>query len=353
MNMKSLFFSMLALSALASCSNDDNTSVDNTPKTVKISLDYGALTRSIGDAQVAGAPTLSNVQVEFFASTNGTGTALKSEALTDTQMAALNANSGAAGAGAKTVVLIAPKDANSLRLVANNGTTTTVSKSIVDYQNKDVKKAIPYEGVGQISQNGTDAAGKATYAATVALNVAVARVEVSGIITPTGTTTWDKVEVIGVYANNFLATKGESSLFTLMGDAGEVSNTPLVGMYDLKANNTTTWGNAFKEQATLCAGYQYFAGAYGLVLQVSQKKKADQNAVTKFIVIKSFNKSDGDKSQIATLEAGKIYKLDVSSLNDSYGNDEDPGEDKPDGSKSVSVTVNVMQWTVQNVTPNI
>lgn len=378
MKMRSLFFGLLAVGALASCSNEINDALEGSDveKKVVLAFDYSSLTRAIGAPQVAGAPTLSDVSVKFYATGDGTGDVIKTLILSKEQIALLNngtdSNTGMADDTDKKVQINAPGSANSLRIVANNlgSDSANVSKDITNYQDKDVKKAIPYEGLGKITSV-VGSEGKPDYSATVEMKVGVARVEVSGIIVPAATEKYD-VEIIGVYANNFTHKIGDKAAYTLQGADGEITpKTLLANMYDLKPADDATealaaWSGAFtKENVVACAGYQLFAGSYGVTLHVKvTDKTATVEGVTtpttknRFIVINSFSKTNAEtskKEKIATLNAGTIYKIDLttSGIGDLFTESSNPTSPTPDGSMAVDVTVKVAQWTVENVTPNL
>lgn len=379
--MRNLFFGLLAMTAFASCSNENDEATGSElgdEKKVVLSFDYGSMTRAIGDIQVSGAPTLSDVSVKFYATADGTGDVIKTLIMTAEQIATLNNgtgdNLGTADDTDKVVQISGPGSANSLRIVANNlgSDSVNVSKDITNYQGKDVKKAIPYEGTSAI-KTATDKDGKVTYTATVEMKVSVARVEVSGIIEPAATDKYD-VEIIGVYANNFVHKVGDKAAYVLKGAKGEITpKTLLDNMYELKPATEATeplaaWNGAFvKEGVTKCAGYQLFAGSYGVTLHVklTDKLALDEDGVTpkpttinRFIVINSFSKVNVEtskKEKIATLTAGTIYKIDLttSGIGDLFTETSEPTSPTPDGGVAVDVTVKVAQWVVENVTPNL
>lgn len=344
MKVKSLFVAMMALATMASCSNeDDATSVENsgTPKSVRLSLDY-ASTRAIGDAATVGRPTLTNIYVLAYKDVECTQLQ-QTIALTPEQATALTAADS-------DVTVEIPASAMGIKMIANNGKSTVIPDPIVSYQGKNIKTEIPYVGRSEAGVTGNETAG---YKAAIKIAPQVARIEVSGIINATDDANDCTVNIDGVYMNKYMANlSSPTAAVTLTSENGETINNATAGMFDL--SSATDWNSAFTATTpSKCAGYQLFAGSYGVTLAVTVTPNATKYpgvaAEKGFVVIKKF-------ASVDKLEAGKIYRLNLtaSGLEDNFHYPDTPVTPDPSGEqKAVKVTVTVTEWTEVSVTPEL
>ena len=153
--------------------------------------------------------------------------------------------------------------------------------------------------------------------------------------------------------NKYIANlSSPTAMVSLTSANGTTINNATSDMYE--TSSATDWSSAFTATApTKCAGYQLFAGSYGVTLAVTVTpdpvKYPGATAEKGFIVIKKFTGVDN-------LQASKIYKLDLtaSGLEDEFHYPDTPVTPDPSGEqKTVNVTVTVTEWTVENVTPEL
>ena len=365
MKVKNLFFSMLALVALASCSNDDDANKAGSESNLLLKLTYAdPMSKAIGD------PVANNTEPDFETVTykllvgntvRKTGTITKTEAV---------------AAGGYTIADV-PDNVNKVQIVTGKAAGEVSGSSYTDYNTADADVAvanIQLSGEGVVEDdNPSDGIKEAT----VNLVANVARFEVFGKIEPATTVgekpnLYRKVEVVGVYCNNFYNTMGNVNVtnlnFTPMG--GDWTTGYPAGMSDQGLTDIEDENGISK-----CAAYQVFpvpnatvSGVDHMPHIILKMKVTTRNhegtettAEDRYFTIKKYNTdSYGGNADLTTVEGSKIYKLNIAGLAAKFNepNDkpdpEDPTDPNPEQENSdLQLTVTVVKWTQQNIFPNI
>lgn len=337
---KVLFLTLAAATATA-CSNDKEETITgqkkdliiefNLPKTVETRAIEGAVPDNT-------SPTLENIVLNFDGNTSSI--TLNKTDLTD---------------GSKATVQVNQETRNVTSMIAN-GTSGVNPSDISTYQGKDITKNIP------LVAPSTPITGTSV---TLAPKAYVARIEVikGKDITPAyenATKGYSKIQVTDVYINNFYKTytvaSSTPSSIQKTNDSNWSTFYTSTGGGKLMYNTIT----AQEWTASKCAAYQIFpaSGATNLpeiTLKLSYTKNG--TATTSYLTIRKFKKGSAD---LTAMEAGKIYKLDVSSIGSLFK--QDPGTDTPTDptdpnpgkpKADLAITVQVTAWTAENITPNI
>lgn len=369
MKIKFLLMSALAIATLASCNKEGvSPTGDTSSLQFKISVPE---TKAIQDPGTATAPALSSMKVELM---NASDVVLETYTLTSAQ---ISADQSATGYVFEQVTDAATK----VKVTANG--LATPSTAIAAYQTTFA--AVPFSGSSAITYSSGDVNtdGHKLKKAAVPIVSEVARVEVvGGINVDKAVNGYYAVDVLEVYINNYLATSTATTPYFVN------HNTPGDGLWQTPNNFGTdkTWNSitttapatgafyATNHNVGILTGksdaYHIFPAAASasdkatveselmhIVLKVNIYKEAADYpaspvAEEHWITIRSFN--DGS-SLIDKFEAGKIYKLDLSTLTDKFKPGEEPPTDPdPESAKAdLELKVTVTPWSIVTMTPNI
>ena len=362
---------MMALTLFASCKKDE-------PKKevskMTIRIDPSAL-RSM-EAPVPGGTTatyesikvivndgevvknLSAAEITEAASTTGHTFAIKSKPV----KVVVEANSYVADPEITALQGVAPVDA-------------TYDPANADAQKAIFAKKIAFVGTAEgAAITGPVKDGKDNvYTATVKPTPDVARVEVCGKIVGQANATTNKnafknIDVEAVYVNNYLMKKADADRYLTPSDGNTAFATtpnPLKAeMYD--ANVADMKANF--EAKKVAAAYQLFPTKSGetefdhIILKV--KLQYDLKVVTNrtqeyeegYVTIVKYK---DDTAALKGFAAGKIYKLDLASLNEHFKTDDKGNPDTPvtpdpehDGANKLTVKVETFTWEAVNITPD-
>lgn len=378
MKVKSIFVSMLALVALASCNNDENLPTgESSSAKMSFKLSYEPTTRAIQDPGNTGDIAISKLTLTML---DAGGNQVDSRVLSTDEITKATSATGVIIEGVKTT-------ATTVQVVANGNNSGT---AIQDYQVEFVD--VPLFGEGNIDKTGTATNpddGHLLYNAAVTIKPVVARFEISGAIQVTPTTNGVyAVDVEQVYINNYKHTKGNDDLTYNAHTTGTVWD----GIYSISGSNDIKFTDVIASPGTgsfyttdhnlgvltgKAAAYHLFAAKAEdmttpkveaalphVILKVKvYKDEASYTAKTPmagydFITIRSFNEGTDILSEIV---AAKIYKIDLNSLAPNFKPnpvdpdkpivpvDPDPEMDKFD----LKVNVTVINWSETTITPNI
>ena len=339
MKITRVLFLTLAAASIAACSNDKEEEITGQKKDliIEFNLPETVNTRAVETPVSNGtSPTLENIVLNFDGGTPSV-TLTKAD-LTDENKATVQVND---------------QTRNVTSMIANSVTSVDIS-DIHTYQGKSLITEIPlYAGNAAISDGSVTLSPKAY----------VARIEILGgkDITPASTGAYSNIQVTGVYVNNYyesytLGAATGSSMVKV--EEANWDKTYKAGnpMYNVGIT-TTDWGSK-------CAAYQIFPVNTGatlpeitLKLSYTQKKGAGSGAKETYLTIRKFKKNSAD---LTAMEAGKIYKLDVSSIGSLFkeesgtGEPVEPTDPTPGKPKTdLAITITVTAWAAENITPNI
>ena len=340
MKITKVLFLTLAATTMAACSNDKETDITGGKKdlVIKFNLPQQADTRAVEDPVANNAtPTLENVTLTFDGGTPDV---------------TLDAATLAAG---NVKVQVNEATNNVTKMIANTSADINLA-DINSFQGKSLITAIPlYAGSTAITKG-------AENSVTLSPKAYVARMEIlnGNSITPTSNK-YSDIYVTGVYVNNFYtkidsegSSTGNTAQKTSEGDWATYysSSTASNKMYN-EGITTANW-------TSKCAGYQIFPASTAatlpeITLKLSYTKESSSGQ-TGYLTIRKFKKGTAD---LTAMEAGKIYKLDVSSIGslfkeDGGGTPVDPVDPTPGKPKTdLAITVTVTAWAAESITPNL
>ena len=291
--------------------------------------------------------------------------------LTDAQIQAAKTTDGARIPVGEAVTKVA--------LVKANAEITDATE-ITDWQGKhDVfKTEIPLTAP-ETAVTTTTEGDNTVYTVELSPVPAFARVEVAGKIVgqPNATTNknaFKDISVDAVYMNNYLPTRNAKKRYFTEGENGDFKADPALKtqMFDAISDADKADFEAMKK----VAGYQLFPIKKGeadgvehydhiilkLTIQYSDDaQKAGYPATAKrFVTMTKFMKSA--PADLASFEAGMIYKLDLKELSEHFKSNEDgtpdptnPDKEDPEqkGDKILVVKVKPCKWTAVNIKPEI
>lgn len=337
MKITRVLFLTLAAASIAACSNDKEEEITGQKKDliIEFNLPETVNTRAV-ENPVADktAPTLENVTLTF---DGGTPSVSFDKAALTSGKVTVQVNEATQKVTSMTANMSAGID----------------NDDINTFQGKAITTAIPlYAGETTIGDDNTVTLTPTAY---------VARIEILGgnSITP-ASGKFSNIYVTGVYVNNFykkytlLASTGNTAQQTKEGDWKTFysSSTPANKMYN-EGITTGNWTNQ-------CAAYQIFpANTAATLPEITLKLSYKLNNGPKegFITIRKFKKNSAD---LTAMEAGKIYKLDVSSIGSLFkeesgtGEPVEPTDPTPGKPKTdLAITITVTAWAAENITPNI
>lgn len=333
MKITRVLFLTLAAASIAACSNDKEEEITGQKKDliIEFNLPETVNTRAVENPVSNGtSPTLENIVLNF----DG-GTPPVTLAKSDLEL------------GNKATVQVNDQTRNVTSMIANSVTGVNIS-DIHTYQSKSLITEIPlYAGNTAISDGSVALSPKAY----------VARIEILGgkDITP-ASSSYSKIQVTDVYINNYYKS------YTL----GAATGTSTVKVAEAAWATTYKAGNPMYNTITTsdwnskCAAYQIFpantaATLPEITLKLSYTKKGVPTVG--YLTIRKFKKGNAD---LTAMEAGKIYKLDVSTIGSLFkeepgtGDPTDPTDPTPGKPKAdLAITVTVTAWIAENITPNI
>lgn len=356
MNLKKLTLGLAIVATLASCAKKEEGVEVAKFNSLSLKIDGAeAATRALTNKHTSQQlkPTLSTATLNLFTSADAI---LSTVVLNSTQINEAISSTG-------TVVNVSGSSAK-VSMTANAVEGTHVR----DYQvDKSIEK-LPLRST-KASITSLDGQGSAEI---TDLKPAVARLEIEGAITGTGYTS---IEVEAIYINNFykefnLVTGTPSSLVF---NANAALNEWVKNYASSKDGDKMTTSTGFDTSAAtpntgIPAGkvdaYNIFPSLATanddtphviLKLKLTTKKGKVKN--DRILTIKKF--TDGSDSPITEFEAGKVYTLNLSSLNDNFKenpgdpeNPEDPSDDQPEADKiELTVKVTVTNWTETTIKP--
>ena len=360
MKIKSILVSMLAVAALASCSNDDGGgSVAPEMGTFEVVLPSVPGTRAVDDVQAPGTVTPTYADVATYL-VDGGGNYVKHEWTAD-EITAKSKRFEQIVKPAKVVVVANKGNIASLpEKTTEAGLKTVMNTLAIENQNSGLAKVtLMGECLAGSFTSETPTDGHTLFKATVALTSLVSRFEVGTVKAGTGLT---NIAVQAVYLNYFYNTY-EMNTFqgytqsTWPGDAF----TPIWATDAGDADVTSVLN-------TKCYAYQVFTGnlvphiIYKVSGEVSEGYKLSDGTTGvfsgKYITVKGF-KVGSDALVGTTANAGQyqmkvneIYKMGLTDGGIVITPEQitpDPEMDKVD----LIVEVTVVPWTAQNVTPEI
>ncbi len=210
------------------------------------------------------------------------------------------------------------------------------------------------------------------YTATVKPTPDVARIEVAGKIVgqknaDTNLNAFKNIDVEAVYVNNYLMKKADEERYFTPSDG----NTAFAGTPALKAEMNDAIAAGMKanfEAKKVAAAYQIFPTKASetefdhIILKVKVQydlgvvKNRTQEYEEGYVTIVKYK---DDAAALTGFAAGKIYKLDLASLNEHFKTDKDGNPDTPvtpdpehDGANKLTVKVQTFTWEAVNITPD-
>lgn len=210
------------------------------------------------------------------------------------------------------------------------------------------------------------------YTATVKPTPDVARIEVAGKIVgqknaDTNLNAFKNIDVEAVYVNNYLMKKADEERYFTPSDG----NTAFAGTPALKAEMNDAIAAGMKanfEAKKVAAAYQIFPTKSGeadfdhIILKVKVQydlgvvKNRTQEYEEGYVTIVKYK---DDAAALTGFAAGKIYKLDLASLNEHFKTDDEGNPDTPvtpdpehDGANKLTVKVETFTWEAVNITPD-
>lgn len=334
MKITRVLFLTLAAASIAACSNDKEEEITGQKKDliIEFNLPETVNTRAVENPVSNGtSPTLENIVLNF----DG-GTPPVTLAKSDLE------------SGNKATVQVNDQTRNVTSMIANSVAGVAIS-DIHTYQGKSLITEIPlYAGNTAISDGSVALSPKAY----------VARIEILGgkDITPASTGAYSNIQVTGVYVNNYYKS------YTL----GAATGSSMVKVAEADWDNTYKAGNPMYNTITTsdwnskCAAYQIFpANTAATLPEITLKLSYTKKGVSTvgYLTIRKFKKGNAD---LTAMEAGKIYKLDVSTIGSLFkeepgtGDPTDPTDPTPGKPKAdLAITVTVTAWIAENITPNI
>lgn len=335
--MKKMLFGMLAVAVLASCNKEENVVPQAEPQSLNIKLNLPQ-TRAVEDPIATGTEAVVKDMVVYFYKADGGAATPASRSLTTAEI-----TEATGASGLKIVVNADVKKASmkaNLSLASgSDNAAVTLFQALGTKFNNSVPMTSPQ---AEITGN----------AVTLVPVPDMARVEVSGKITPVHG--YESVKVNVVNLNNYYTTAKKTTLQKYM--AGNWNTFEATMKDDLTTGEVPT-GKA--------AAYQIFPSTNSVdthphvVLELTIQPKGGAETAKRYITITKYKEGT---NALTSFEGGKIYKLDLSSLNHLFttddgtenGNPVDPTDGEPELEKAdLTIKVTTYEWTSQNITPDI
>lgn len=338
--MKKMLFGMLAVAVLASCNKEENVVPQAEPQSLNIKL-------NLPQTRAVEAPIAPNTEAEvkdmivYFYKADGGAATPASRSLT-------------------TAEITAATGADGLKIVVNADVTQASMRANLSLAGGSDDAAVTlFQNLGANADGFAKSVPMTSPKASITNNAVtlvpvpdMARVEVLGEITPVHG--YDHVKVNVVNLNNYYTTAKKTTLQKYMEGNW---NTFEVSMKDDLADGKVPTGKA--------AAYQIFPSTNSVathphvVLELTIKPKNGVEATKRYITITKYK--DGTNA-LTSFEGGKIYKLNLSSLNHLFttddgtenGNPVDPTDDQPELEKAdLTINVTTYAWTSKDITPDI
>lgn len=383
MRMKSFLLSMLAVAALASCSNESNESV--TDQGVNMKFKFGvAETKAIQDPGTNNPVRVDDMTVYLRKGTN----VIATHVLTTQQIAAAQTEAGVIFEKINPVV-------DNVKVIANTN-AIGLNGNISAYQT--ALQSIPFEGEGAVVDNNKTNPndGHKLVEASITIKGALARFEIkSGINVTEAANGVYAVDVKSIYINNYFRNMGTNKAFfghnadeSLPWAGDWVSGTTFGAdktWNEISFNNSSASYYATNHNIGVLDGkvdaYHLFPDSVApgsskatvaanlphIILEVEvYRTAADYASGTKipykrWITIRSFNDTTTG-ALITKFEGGKIYRLDLGALA-GYFEPADPSDPTnpvtpvdyyPEEEEvDLALYVTVEPWTIVSMTPNI
>lgn len=338
----------------AACSNDESP-LQAGEQDLTLRLSDPVIARAV-EAPIAdqSAVNFQDVTLKFWSGANGTGTETPL-VLTAAQITAAKTPEGA--------IVKMPAGTVSVSMVANTSVTAT---DITGYQalGADFLSKVPMTSPAVAPTTHTTIA--TAKEVTLVPVPDMARIEIAGSIVPTApagkTSAYKSVTVEAVYVNNYKAT-ATATAPTKIEATGDWSAAYATTMRDFLTDEDRT-ALTDKSKASAFQVYPATAAADAdnlphIILKVKYvlNTTPETTKENRYITIKGY-KSDATTA-LTAIEAGKIYKLDLASLNDSFGTDDsgnpiDPTDETPEADKTdLYVKITAYQWTAVNIIPDL
>ncbi len=303
-------------------------------------------------------PTISSAYVLF----KSGSTVLRRYDFTIDDLSAINT-----GAAYSQTVKIenVPSSVNEVEVYANGAV------DIANVNNNQMSgTAVPMYGVtNAITDGGVNADGHTLKICTVVLNPALCRVEVVGAISVDAATNGvSEVKVTAVYINNIKTSSTGTPLLAVGDEVAKDWKSPTnyaVGsdyekMYDSGLSDIgidMAAGYHLFEQSTTETLEAEITGKMPHVILKVEVKDATGTLMPdkKFITIPKFTVGG---AILTTIEAGKLYRINISSLSSLFKKTgaiiTDPTDSYPEAGKvDINCTVEVKAWDIVDVTPNV
>lgn len=335
--MKKMLFGMLAVAVLASCNKEENVVPQAEPQSLNIKLNLPQ-TRAVEDPITTGTQAVVKDMIVYFYKTDGGAATPASRSLTTAEI-----TEATGASGLKIVVNADVKKASmkanlSLASGSDNAAVTLFQNLGANFNNS-VPMTSPQADI-------------VSNAVTLVPVPDMARVEVLGKITPVHG--YESVKVNVVHLNNYYNTAQKATLQRYVSGNWDTFE-PLM-KDDLATGEVPT---------DKAAAYQIFPSTNSVathphvVLELTIKPKGGAEATKRYITITKYK--DGTNA-LTSFEGGKIYKLNLSSLNHLFttddgtenGNPVDPTDNEPELEKAdLTINVTTYAWTSKDITPDI
>lgn len=362
MNFKNAILVFCAVATLASCNKEEDTVVNqagNRTVTLKLSAPQST-TRAVEGSIDSATPEVKKMTLYYY--TTMEGASIGSRILNDAEI------DMAKNAGLHISV---PSTTQYVSMTGNEGSATS---NILGYQGLNADgQATSFKQIIPLKSERTAITTSGTVSSVVLKPTAqLARIEVSGSINTEPTApqlkAYEYAKVKGVYCNNYKLTsdatdfqlyKKENSGNNLLWDQFPETMKDLLD--DTARASLAANGNDKK-----CAAYQVFPASEiqnlpHIILEVVYKEVNAQDEQTGYFTINRYRKPNATDF-MTKMEGGFIYKLDISKLSSKFQNAKDPNtgdtidptDPTPELDKTeLVVTVEPVDWTVENIVPGI
>lgn len=338
--MKKMLFGMLAAVVLASCNKEENVVPQAEPQSLNIKLNLPQ-TRAVEDPIATGTQAVVKDMIVYFYKADGGAATPASRSLTAAEITAATSTEG-------------------LKIVVNADVTQASMRANLSLAGGSDNAAVTlFQNLGANADGFTKSVPMTSPKASITNNAVtlvpvpdMARVEVLGKITPVHG--YESVKVNVVNLNNYYTTAKKTTL-----QKYENGNW---GTFEPLMKDALTGGEVPTGKA---AAYQIFPSTTlvathpHVVLELTIKPKNGVEATKRYITITKYK--DGTNA-LTSFEGGKIYKLNLSSLNHLFttddgtdnGNPVDPTDNEPELEKAdLTINVTTYEWTSKDITPDI
>lgn len=370
--MKKFILMALVAMTIFSCSKEDDNVTSNEPKSVKLSIKAGSLTRAVEQPVANGAKTTIHSLYVYFLDAPTGNIVSGSKAITGTDLQTIQEVNGlditGVNSSAKYVYVVANANENGITLPTSGTLATIKAKTATMGSNNTGDWSNALLSNSDVANNGSIVLADNKYTANVSIMPDLSRIEISSIEAKTsGVDLPDypiySYDLKALYLNNYYSAfhiggLANGTQVVLDGTADAIrANVPAWAkdVYGTALTGATTY-TAAVGSGTLNDVWAYMLPAGNAPRVIFELENVSFGTVgnivtpavqTRFVTVKSFSFATGGGT-VATFERGKVYKVKAVtfSANDTH---ENPNASDID----VTVTVEVLGWVGIDINPEL